>query len=621
MANPNPLLQPPFYVIPGIDPSSPISAQTEQIDQLNTLLLQEIDANFAKFHQIITSKVLPEIKRFAIAGEPTREAAQFWRAFFEAASAIRLPNPGDTTLPAQHDTSTQYDDHTLTLRRDPNDSSVAQDHGHPDDSGSFIFDPPATSSTPMPAGKHSGGGRGGINESWEDSMESPFDRMDRKLRDDLKIGKEAGFGYEGTSTDMPTPSLPSGYSLPSLGGANSTADFTDEGHSTGTVETSQLALAQAQQQGRKDALRPSSATPKANRNGSNPFGADFNGIADLRSTPLNPKSKSARVKTGEKGKDRARPPKVSILPDVDLDSSSDEDEFKYAYSPPVTMNFGALPDRAQAMMKVARTPGKSAGGRTGQGQGQSLSLSNEGEKQAQDILDDLLEEMHSVLSPRLATPEGLKRYSLLPGEIQPEGRLLFPPASGASYGAIPEQVEGEDDTFHPSGAAQHHGGANRQSLADTSYGSDLGDEIQPGAVYSVDEGSFADESFDSDDDDGLSHPTTATGTGTVGTVSSQPYSVHDYDHVIGGGGEGDLTYLSSEGDITTTSEAGAIFGRQPSNPPLRQAPPATSLAGREHAFELRRMDEMDTYHGGRLEDAAGNDVMSSPTHMVGRKGQ
>jgi len=47
----------------------------EQIDQLNTLLLQEIDANFAKFHQVVTARILPEIKRFAIAGEPTREAA------------------------------------------------------------------------------------------------------------------------------------------------------------------------------------------------------------------------------------------------------------------------------------------------------------------------------------------------------------------------------------------------------------------------------------------------------------------------------------------------------------------------------------------------------------------
>lgn len=70
------LLHPPFFVIPGISPTSPISQQTEQIDQLNTLLLQEIDANFAKFHQIITSKILPQIKRYAIASEPVKEGAK-----------------------------------------------------------------------------------------------------------------------------------------------------------------------------------------------------------------------------------------------------------------------------------------------------------------------------------------------------------------------------------------------------------------------------------------------------------------------------------------------------------------------------------------------------------------
>lgn len=48
----------------------------EQIDQLNTLLLQDIDHNFARFHQVITSKLLPEIKRYALASEPTREASK-----------------------------------------------------------------------------------------------------------------------------------------------------------------------------------------------------------------------------------------------------------------------------------------------------------------------------------------------------------------------------------------------------------------------------------------------------------------------------------------------------------------------------------------------------------------
>jgi DASH complex subunit ASK1 len=71
----NPLQQHPFR-IPGVNPELPVNQQIEQIEQLNTLLLQEIDANFAKFHQTIISRILPQIKRYAIAAEPVREGAK-----------------------------------------------------------------------------------------------------------------------------------------------------------------------------------------------------------------------------------------------------------------------------------------------------------------------------------------------------------------------------------------------------------------------------------------------------------------------------------------------------------------------------------------------------------------
>ncbi|OCF31336.1 hypothetical protein I317_01208 [Kwoniella heveanensis CBS 569] len=627
MSNPpssaNPLLNPPFYVIPGIDPSSPISAQTERIDQLNTLLLQEIDANFAKFHQVVTSRILPEIKRFAIASEPTREASQFWRSFFEAASSVRLPGSADSTLPSQGDTSTQYDDHTLTLRRDANDSSIQHQHlpTGANDTGSFIFDPPATSSTPLPPGK----GQGRPNESWEDSMGSPFEKLDRQLRSELRISDKGGqYAYEGTSSDMPTPSLPSGYSLPSMMSRDS-SEFSqsqqDEGHSTGTVEPSQLSNA-------SNAPLPTSATPKANRSAlpsvsksrSNPFGPNFNGIVDMRSTPLNPKSKSSKSKRDK----TARPPKASILPNVDLDSSSDEDGLPFGMSPPVTMNF-TLPPKAQAFNNIARTPGKSFGSRSGA----AAAKENEGERQAKHILDDLLEEMSAAPSPRMPTPDGLGRYSIVPGELQPgEGGLLFPASSaqGASqpanvFRAIQEGDDGgmdDDETYH----RPPLGGGGRRSMANTSFGSDVV-ELPVEQVFSADDSIDPDDSYDSDGDDEYSHPPTNTGSGmgsmgAGGAMSSVPYSLPTHDNIT----QGDMSYLSSEGDITTTSEAGAIFGRQP--PPqarYSQAPgPVGTLAGglneagsRQNMFELRKMDEIHTYHGGRLEDAAGEDVELSPT--------
>ncbi|WRT68888.1 uncharacterized protein IL334_005870 [Kwoniella shivajii] len=669
MSNPssgsNPLLQPPFYVIPGIDPSSPISAQTEQIDQLNTLLLQEIDANFARFHQIVTSRILPEIKRFAIAGEPTREAAQFWRSFFEAASSIRLPGTNDVTLPSQHDTSTQYDDQTMTLRRDHDDTEIAHGHGHgnqEDDSGSFIFDPPATSSTPLPSGKHQGGAGGRINESWEDSMESPFDRLDRKLRDDLKIGKNGEYdgiaNHSNSSSDLPTPSLPSGYSLPNLSKNISSAtglDWNNEqnqnqnqqhdyenDYSTGTIESNQLyshSLQQRQQQQQQS--RPNSATPKANRTKNtsasasnyNPFGPNFSGIADLRSTPLNPKTKSSRTK---------KPPKTSILPDLDIDSSDEEDGqggLPFGMSPPVTMKF-SLPPKAQAVLNVAKAntprkptqsqhhhqqPRQSIYDELLEDQSDAVTADDhgQGEKQAKHILDDLLEEMGSELSPRLDTPEGLGRYSILPNELQPgEARLLF---SGNNRGGTQHQEQiYQPSSSHP--ANNDHDNRNRRSLANTSFGSDVVDLPVGQQIYTDDSFNEEDDTFDTDD--GISTSIQShTGTGThpptgTGTMSSVPYSTHEFN-VVGA----DDSYLSSEGDITSTSEAGVIFGggsKQPSHyqsqfqQPQHQQSSGTGpgAGGRKSNFNLMTREEMDTYHGGRLEDAAGEDVVHSPLYVA-----
>ncbi|WVQ64165.1 uncharacterized protein L199_002327 [Kwoniella botswanensis] len=666
MSGSNPLLSPPFYVIPGIDPNAPISAQTEQIDQLNTLLLQEIDANFARFHQIVTSRILPEIKRFAIAGEPTREAAQFWRSFFEAASSIRTTGLEEPSIPSQQDISAQYEDQTMTLRRNHDDSSIIS---HNDQSGSsFIFDPPATSSTPLPNAAHKGKSK--VNESWEDSMESPFDRLDRKLRDDLKIGNgnfvndQNGF----SSSDLPTPSLPSGYSLPHLGSTstsntsnsaslpsmnwNQSQEDEQEGYSTGTVDPQDIQRSQHT----FNPSRPNSITPKANKIASastsnHPFGPNFNGIVDIRSTPLNAKSLSKSKKT-------KKPPKQSILPGIDDVESSDE-ELPFGMSPPVTMKF-SLPPKAKAIFDMSRTPGKKSissqtqintvdvyGTSTNtnvqsqntQNRDQS-AITGDGEKQAKYMIDDLLEEMGSELSPRLDTPEGLGRYSIMPGELQPsEGRLLF---SGQSQQQqlqpVLQEAEEEDQTYNPTvgaGAGAFQQGRmrlyRRSTGANTSYGSDMVD-LPVGQVYSADDSFDNEDSFASDlneDDDGVYSQPTVTATGSIahthtatgtGTISSVPYSTHE--HILA-----DDSYLSSEGDLTTTSEAGVIFGKQPNYLPQAQQHRQSTLAGvgpvqgqapRKSHFELMKMEDMNTYHGGRLEDAAGHDVANSPTNALAR---
>ena len=48
----------------------------EQIDQLNVFLLQDIDEKFSNFHQVITTRLIPAVKKFNAVSEPTREAAK-----------------------------------------------------------------------------------------------------------------------------------------------------------------------------------------------------------------------------------------------------------------------------------------------------------------------------------------------------------------------------------------------------------------------------------------------------------------------------------------------------------------------------------------------------------------
>lgn len=54
----------------------PVSEQLMQVDQAITLTLQEIDANFASCHQIITGRILPSIRRYGVASHNTWQGAK-----------------------------------------------------------------------------------------------------------------------------------------------------------------------------------------------------------------------------------------------------------------------------------------------------------------------------------------------------------------------------------------------------------------------------------------------------------------------------------------------------------------------------------------------------------------
>lgn len=223
-------------------------------------------------------------------------------------------------------------------------------------------------------------------------MESPFDNLDRRIGG-LRLGSEA-------STEMEAPSLPSGYDLPGLASVSS------------VIPPSIVPPA------------PSSATPKALRNAKPNVPASWNGLTDLRSTPLNAKFKSNLKVPG-------RAPKLSV---ADLESlRDDDDDLKMTMSPPVTMTFN-LPPRAAAIQAAGKTPIK------------DISKGRE----ANMILDDLMEEMVSEVDSPIAAPEDLmRRYSVLPKATS--RRSMANTSYGSDMAEIPENiVYSNDDTFDQS---------------------------------------------------------------------------------------------------------------------------------------------------------------------------
>ncbi|OBZ68847.1 hypothetical protein A0H81_11262 [Grifola frondosa] len=86
-----PTADPNDIVVPGLDTTAPVNDQIEQIEQLITIKLQNIDANFSKMQHIMASRILPAVKRYAVGTEPVRRGTKFWTTFYEQAAQIRIP--------------------------------------------------------------------------------------------------------------------------------------------------------------------------------------------------------------------------------------------------------------------------------------------------------------------------------------------------------------------------------------------------------------------------------------------------------------------------------------------------------------------------------------------------
>ncbi|KAF1992265.1 hypothetical protein K402DRAFT_443100 [Aulographum hederae CBS 113979] len=67
-----------------------LTEELEKLEQSITLTLQEIDHNFSRAHQIVTTSILPIVEQYGKHSEAVWEGSKFWKQFFEASANVSL---------------------------------------------------------------------------------------------------------------------------------------------------------------------------------------------------------------------------------------------------------------------------------------------------------------------------------------------------------------------------------------------------------------------------------------------------------------------------------------------------------------------------------------------------
>ncbi|KIJ49373.1 hypothetical protein M422DRAFT_27735 [Sphaerobolus stellatus SS14] len=350
---------PAAIVVPGVDTAASLNDQIDQIDQLITIRLQNIDANFSRIQSLIANKLLPAFKRYAEGTEPVREAAKFWKSFYEAAAQVRIPVSSDMSS-LYEDSGEQEATRSFVEDKTPDNAAVQNDS----------FARGAISSTPLVRDPTTVTLPRDDDDSWTASIESPFERLGRQVKD-LTI--EDKIDYPSTSSAPSFSPLHGTYTgtLPHLPDQSSFSD------SDTTIQSPPRPRKKDKSPLRKDVLRQNAAlaaasdistpggvprqTPRRDKTPKNPFlppnsnsTRKWNGLVDLRQPSLaSSKSKSKYPRTPE-------PPAHALY-----DSDSSDDLMPPGMSPPVTMQF-ALPNRLRSSpVKLGLTPARKAAERIG----------------------------------------------------------------------------------------------------------------------------------------------------------------------------------------------------------------------------------------------------------------
>ncbi|KAI5998093.1 hypothetical protein EDD15DRAFT_2386834 [Pisolithus albus] len=202
---------PASIVVPGLDKSAPVNDQIDQIEQLITIKLENIDANFSKIQNILANRLLPAVKRYAVSTEPVREAAKFWTSFYEQAAQIHISTTEDhhadetqSQTSLTENFSSAYSDAEAT----PSRPGQSVQSSRSVNQGNQTYDVTSSESSFMPANAISSTPARGVHlqdrtaddqPSWSSSLESPLVRLDRELQSFTRE-EEASTRQDVTST-------------------------------------------------------------------------------------------------------------------------------------------------------------------------------------------------------------------------------------------------------------------------------------------------------------------------------------------------------------------------------------------------------------------------------------
>ncbi|KAF8913161.1 hypothetical protein CPB84DRAFT_1841562 [Gymnopilus junonius] len=386
---PNP--DPSSIVIPGLDTDASTVDQIEQIEQLITIKLQNIDENFSKIHNLLANKLLPAVKRYAVGTEPVREAAKFWTSFYEQAAQIRIPTFDDYStvneMPSEREeTEASTQEQEETPLNDPNETSRPRSEIYEtsvvNSETSFLPGQGAFSSTPATARlatttNNNFATQASEEPSWTQSLESPMVRLNREINNFSKETNDSIIGPSSSSLSARTQARE----------VEDSADFTFQQDTTiasrsdkgkgkdtshpllknvlrhnlySTSDNSSFENQVARVSPLK--LKPKPKTPTINK-GLNPYlkpentPTDWTGVVDLRDPSVLTPERHRREKYSSKNINPTTP-----YADDDDDSF---DALPPGMSPPVLMS-PARPPRSSAelgLLKLGQTPARDASAR------------------------------------------------------------------------------------------------------------------------------------------------------------------------------------------------------------------------------------------------------------------